>query len=144
MKRRKAREYLLQILYMSEGQGGSNSLEDNFFRHFLKESSRQNVDENFLKKQAQVILENLPTIDQYIEGASEHWKLGRMTRIDRNILRLAVGEFLYCNDIAKSVTIDEAVEIAKRFGSEESPAFVNGVLDMIYKKIPQNPEKVLH
>src|SRR4051794_30859433 len=119
MRRRKAREHLLQVLYMADTQGITKVSDDFFLEHFLSDKSRENVDEPFLKKQIHTILDNLNAIDQYIEGASEHWKLARMNRIDRNILRFAVGEFLYCDDIAKSVTIDEAVEIAKKFGTEE-------------------------
>jgi N utilization substance protein B len=66
---------------------------------------------------------------------STHWKISRMALVDRNILRMAVFEFLYCTDIPASVTINEAIEIAKKFGTEESGAFVNGVLDHIAKEL---------
>ena len=70
-------------------------------------------------------------IDGLIGSASEHWRLPRLSRVDLNLLRLSTFELLSCPDIPASVTIDEAVEIARRFGSEDSAAFVNGVLDAI-------------
>lgn len=70
-------------------------------------------------------------IDALIGTASEHWRLPRLSRVDLNLLRMSTFELLSCPDIPASVTIDEAVEIARRFGSEDSAAFVNGVLDAI-------------
>ena len=70
-------------------------------------------------------------LDTKIRSVSKHWRLERMSRVDRNIIRLATYELMYQNDIPRRVTLNEAVELAKRFGNEESPAFVNGVLDRI-------------
>ena len=70
-------------------------------------------------------------IDEIIRAVSQHWRLERMTRVDRNILRLATFELLAMDDIPRRVTLNEAVELAKRYGSEGSPGFVNGVLDRI-------------
>ena len=70
-------------------------------------------------------------IDATIRGVSHHWRLERMTRVDRNILRLATTELLKVEDVPSKVTLNEAIELAKRFGSEGSPGFVNGVLDRI-------------
>ena len=70
-------------------------------------------------------------IDALIGAASQHWRLPRLSRVDLSLLRLSTFELLACPDIPASVTIDEAVEIARRFGSEDSAAFVNGVLDAI-------------
>lgn len=144
MKRRKAREHILQALYMVENQNADASVGDLFSKHFLSEKNKSIVDENFLHSQLKNTLNNLATIDAFIESASENWKLTRMSRIDRNLLRLAVSELLYCDDISVAITIDEALEIAKKYGSDESAAFINGVLDMVSKKIPNNPKKALH
>jgi N utilization substance protein B len=73
----------------------------------------------------------LPDIDQRIRAASTNWRLERMTRVDRNVLRLGAWELVTQNETPRAVILDEAVEIAKRFGTEESGAFVNGVLDRI-------------
>jgi N utilization substance protein B len=70
-------------------------------------------------------------VDETIRQVSQHWRLERMARVDRNILRLAVYELTALDDIPRRVTINEAVELAKRFGSEGSSGFVNGVLDRI-------------
>lgn len=70
-------------------------------------------------------------IDGLIRRVSQHWRLERMTRVDRNILRLATYELLRMEGIPRRVTLNEAVELAKRFGSDGSPGFVNGVLDRI-------------
>jgi N utilization substance protein B len=70
-------------------------------------------------------------LDAKIRGVSKHWRLERMARVDRNIIRLATFELMHLPEIPRRVTLNEAVELAKRFGNEESPAFVNGVLDRI-------------
>jgi N utilization substance protein B len=70
-------------------------------------------------------------IDELIRAVSQHWRLERMTRVDRNVLRLGAWELLSCPDIPRKVTLNEAIELAKRFGTESSASFVNGVLDRI-------------
>jgi N utilization substance protein B len=70
-------------------------------------------------------------IDETIRSVSQHWRLERMARVDRNILRLGVYELLEQKDIPRKVTLNEAVELAKRYGDENSPSFINGVLDRI-------------
>jgi N utilization substance protein B len=70
-------------------------------------------------------------IDDLIRGVSQHWRLERMTRVDRNVLRLGAWELVACGDIPRRVTLNESIELAKRFGTETSAAFVNGVLDRI-------------
>lgn len=74
-------------------------------------------------------------IDAKIRSVSKHWRLERMSRVDRNIIRLAAYELISANDIPRRVTLNEAIELAKRFGNEESPAFVNGVLDRIADEV---------
>lgn len=74
-------------------------------------------------------------IDGKIRSVSKHWRLERMSRVDRNIIRLAAYELMSANDIPRRVTLNEAIELAKRFGNEESPAFVNGVLDRIADEV---------
>jgi N utilization substance protein B len=77
--------------------------------------------------------QQLAVIDRHIEEASEHWRLGRTTYIDRSILRLAVFEMLFAQDVPPKVAIDEAIEMAKKYGNEDSKDFINGVLDKIFK-----------
>lgn len=73
-------------------------------------------------------------IDKHIEDASEHWRLGRTTYIDRSILRLGVFEMLFAQDVPPKVAIDEAIELGKKYGNAESRNFINGVLDKILKE----------
>jgi N utilization substance protein B len=70
-------------------------------------------------------------VDQIIGAASEHWRIERMTRVDRNVLRIGAWELCHRTEVPRAVILDEAVELAKKFGSEDSGAFVNGVLDRI-------------
>lgn len=81
---------------------------------------------------------NKEDLDKLIGRASKNWRIERMSRVDRNILRMAVFEVLYMGDIPPKVSIDEAVELGKRFGTEDSGAFVNGVLDSIYTTLDLN------
>jgi N utilization substance protein B len=72
-------------------------------------------------------------IDQLIRKYSEHWRLERINRVDKNILRMGVFELLHCDDIPAKVALNEAIDIGKKFGTEESGAFINGILDRISK-----------
>lgn len=80
-------------------------------------------------------------IDKLITSASEHWRIERMSIVDRNILRIALFEMLYCPDIPPKVSINEAVDLGKAFGTEESGAFINGILDHILPELHQGKEK---
>jgi N utilization substance protein B len=77
------------------------------------------------------VVENLEAIDKRVTAASQNWRLERMSRVDRNLLRLGTWELMFRSDVPRAVVIDEAVELAKAFGTDESSAFVNGVLDRI-------------
>jgi len=77
------------------------------------------------------------TIDTIISEKSKNWSISRMARVDLNILRMAIFELLFRNDIPRNVTINEAIEVAKKFGTEDSPAFVNGILDEIAAGLPE-------
>jgi N utilization substance protein B len=78
---------------------------------------------------------HLPEIDQLIIAASQHWRLDRMSIVDRNILRLAIYEMLYCDDIPPKVSINEAIDLGKTFSGEESGPFINGVLDQVLLEV---------
>jgi N utilization substance protein B len=73
-------------------------------------------------------------IDHLVEERAEGWRLERLYSVDRNILRLAIYELLYREDVPPEVVIDEAVELAKKYGTERSPAFINGILDRVLKE----------
>ncbi len=152
-KRRRAREMAVQMLYQSD-LGGSGWAE--IFGSFdpagytaaserprrarisvAAERSRE-VEEalGYAKDLVRGTLEHREEIDRLIRGQAEHWRLERMPAVDRNILRLAVYELLYETDVPKLVVLDEAIELAKKFGSENTGRFVNGVLDGLLKSHP--------
>ncbi len=80
-------------------------------------------------------------IDALLSQYSTHWRLPRMAAVDRNILRIATYELLHCTDIPVRVTLNEAIEIGKKFGTEESGAFINGILDQIAKTVAHKPQE---
>ena len=129
--RRKARECSLQLLYQLDVGGGKvqEALETYWAVQEADEDVRQ-----FATALVEGVIKNLPSIDEIISAYSTNWKVSRMASIDKNILRLAVYELTRCDDIPVKVTINEAVEIAKSYGTEESGAFVNGILDNVAKK----------
>lgn len=81
------------------------------------------------------VTENKEELDRLIRGSSKHWRLERMSRVDRTILRLGVFEILFMKDIPPKVSIDEAVDLGKKYGTEDSGAFINGILDNIYNSL---------
>jgi transcription antitermination factor NusB len=131
MNRRKAREYALQILFQTEfaGTGREVSPPDDFW----SDKDRKEKDDlrEFADDLVRGTIENIQEIDRIIQEAAEHWDVGRMAAVDRNILRFAVYEILYRNDIPSAVTMNEALEIAKKYSSLESVPFINGLLDKI-------------
>ena len=133
--RRQARESALQALYSCDTlDNWTTEQVALYFNSFIFEESIEEIkDENkdFAEILIKGVLENLDMLDTQISAASENWSLSRMSRVDRNILRLATYEIIYLSDIPNSVSINEAIEIAKRFGNDDSPMFINGVLDKI-------------
>ncbi len=108
-----------------------------FQEHFL--SDREPDD--FLKSLVLGVLEHFAQLDGLIEQYSENWRLDRINMIDRNILRMAVFELLYCEEIPPKVTINEAIDLGKRFGSEDSGSFINGILDRVQNEVVKKPIK---
>ncbi len=96
-------------------------------------------EDEFARRIVQGVIEHRNEIDQMIEERSEHWRLDRMTIIDRNILRMAIFELLHCDDVPPKVTLNEAIDLGKRFGSEESGSFINGILDRIQNEVIRKP-----
>jgi N utilization substance protein B len=126
--RRKARECALQVLYQMDVSGAS--AQDALATFWSNFEHGADVAE-FATHLVRGVQEHLGAIDEIIQESSRNWKLDRMARVDRNILRMAVFELLHRPEIPKKVTLNEAIEIAKRFGSEDSSAFINGILDHI-------------
>lgn len=126
--RRKGREAALQMLYQMEASGVSAQQAIHLFWSNLG-ATREG--EDFANRLVRGYEDEHERIDGIIRDVSQHWRLERMTRVDRNILRLATYELLRMEDVPRRVTLNEAVELAKRFGSDQSAGFVNGVLDRI-------------
>jgi transcription antitermination factor NusB len=127
--RRKARELVTQILFHMEYNPGNP---DKSFELICENFNAPKSLMAFSKDLVQGVYENLNQLDKLIKKASKNWRLERMSRVDRSIIRLGVYEMLFKDDIPHKVSIDEAVELGKRYGTEESGAFINGVLDNIY------------
>jgi N utilization substance protein B len=132
--RREGREFALQVLYSLDVNPVNARTGMALF--WAEQRAPQGIRE-FAEKLVLGVAEHRAQIDGMIEQKSKNWSLGRMSKVDINILRLSVYELLYCQDIPVNVTINEAIEIAKKFGTEESPAFVNGILDEIAAAVPE-------
>ena len=132
--RRKAREIALQILYEVEVKGEEPK---SILAHSSKDKEKEvaPMTQEFATQLVEGTYRNRKEIDQLIEKHSLHWKLNRMASIDRNILRLSVYELLYLHDVPSSVVLNEAIEIAKKFGTEGSGSFINGILDKVSKEV---------
>jgi N utilization substance protein B len=158
--RRRARELVLQFLYQVDMNAPKNGKVPRRGAPAVRDANAEGTDEEgtdeegeraidevitsfwesfktkedlrpFFRELALGVLTHRARIDAAIDAASANWKLSRMAVVDRNILRFSTYELLYLDDIPPSVTINEAIEIAKRFGTAESPSFINGILDNI-------------
>lgn len=133
MKRRKAREYALQILFQLDFK--VEKLENRDLEAFWSDKKENTEVKKFAEELVRGTVNKLNEIDSMIGKAAENWVVQRMSAVDRNILRFAAYEILYMKDIPSAVTINEAIEIAKKFSSGESAPFINGVLDRLAKEV---------
>jgi len=131
-KRRFSRELALKFLYQLEFN--EEGFKDQMASFEDRLSCQEEV-KDFMQELVSKVVGHRKEIDFTLQKYSEHWTLDRMTVIDRNILRLGVCELMYSQTIPPKVAINEAVEIAKKYGSEESPDFINGILDKIFKEM---------
>ena len=133
MKRRRSREHALKILYMSDIRGENPiDLIDEYWT--MNENEEQDV-KNFAEKIVKGVFENKENIDKKISSTIVNWDFNRLGVIDRNILRIGTYELLFEEKIPAVVSINEAIEIAKKYGTEDSPKFINGVLHKIKDNI---------
>ena len=133
--RRKSRESALQFLYQWDiTQQDVRKGFDHFKEHFLNEG-----EDPYFERVVQGVLSHGQEIDRLIEQYSEHWRLDRIASIDRTILRMAIFELLYCEDIPPKVVLNEAVDLGKHYGSENSGGFINGILDRILNEVARKP-----
>jgi transcription antitermination protein NusB len=139
-KRRKSREIAVQALFHLDMNPEKDS--KRALALFKENFPVEEEVEPFFSRLVEGVNDHSFEIDRLIRQHSENWRLERMSRVDRTILRLAVFELRYCQDIPPRVAINEAIELGKYFGTEDSGAFINGILDSIFiEPIPQeNPE----
>ena len=129
--RRKARELALQMLFQHDMSGNTPEMIIGTFEELQK--AKPNTRE-FSIRIFRGTVEHLADIDDKIQNQAENWRLSRMAAVDRNIIRMSVYEFLHESDTPKLVIIDEAIEIAKKYGTQKSSQFINGILDGILKR----------
>ena len=137
--RRRSRELAMQALfYVDMRQNKSEEILDLYLQSF---TPSKKVLPFFLELVNGVIRER-DRIDSMIERFSSNWKMSRMSCVDRNIMRIAVYEMLYCGDIPLKVSINEAIDVGKKFGTEESGAFINGILDSVRLVLEEEEIKI--
>jgi N utilization substance protein B len=131
-RRRLSREIALKVLYQIDMTGATPAdALPLFYEHFEAPAAVRPFAEQIVLG----VFTHKDEIDQRIVSASEHWRLERMPVVDRNVLRIAVFEMLYCEDIPPKVSINEAIDLAKSYGSRDSGAFINGILDNVLPKV---------
>ena len=132
-RRTQAREIAMQALYQLDAQGDDIlAILEVFFR---ERCDQDDMVHDLAKKWTVETWENLKVCDELIEAAAIKWHMSRLCGVDRSILRLSTYQLKFCDDIPPRVIINEAIEIAKKYSSDKSPKFVNGVLDAIMQKL---------
>lgn len=131
--RRSGREAALQMLFQLEASGVSADLAVDLFWRTFEDADPEG--RPYADALLRGVSENLAALDKRIAAASQNWRLERMSRVDRNLLRLGTYELMFRSDVPRAVVLDEAVELAKSFGTEESSKFINGVLERIANDI---------
>lgn len=134
--RRRAREAALQLLYQCEVGRLDPATAGRLLATVRRLPARERA---FAERVAERVVAEQARLDELIAAHTEHWRLARMAVLDRLILRLATWELLRCPETPPAVVINEAIELARTFGSAESPAFVNGVLDAIRRALASQP-----
>jgi len=128
--RRRARELAMQALYYVDIRGGNLNERVALFRKLYSPPEKSKI---FFTELIDGVLRHRTALDTIIEDFSSHWKISRMSCVDRNILRIAVFEIMVRDDIPVKVSINEAIDIGKKYGTEDSGAFINGILDSIHQ-----------
>ncbi|HXV74714.1 MAG TPA: transcription antitermination factor NusB [Candidatus Polarisedimenticolaceae bacterium] len=131
-RRRQAREHALQMLFQIDVTGAPP---DEVFREFWSDQPVDAGTREFSESLVLGVITDRPALDEWIRGSTAHWRIERMAVVDRNVLRMAGHELRQRPAVPAAVIIDEAIEVAKKFGGEDSGAFVNGILDTIRRRI---------
>jgi N utilization substance protein B len=136
-RRSRGREVALQLLFQREH---NPQIDRAAVEQFVHERVRDDPIRKFCLMLYDGVVDHLPDIDARISAAAENWRLARMPTVDRNILRLGAFELLFMQDTPAAVAFDEAIELARRYGTADSSAFVNGVLDRLRRESVPEPE----
>lgn len=134
MNRRQLREHIFKLLFRLEFNH-QDEIDEQIEWYFKDLGNVSDKDTNYIKQQVNSTAKIINEIDDLIDNTTENWKVSRMSKVDITILRLCVYEMKYKEDIPSSVAINEAVELAKKYGGEQSASFINGVLAKLYKLI---------
>ena len=136
LNRRQQRRFAFQVIYaLSFGQDKSpEALRRSFENFWVEENFTIPIEDSYAWVLVRGVFDTCADIDATITKFSRHWKLNRIAKVELTILRLSLYEMLYCADIPKRVAINEAIELAKNFGDENSKKFVNGILDAVARK----------
>lgn len=137
--RSRARAWALQIHYRWESSGRTGSLRDALVETM---STRRIAHRRipYVRRLLTALDDHLPAIDRALQGALQNWRLDRLSAIDRGVLRLGAVELLHLDDVPPKVSIQEAIRLAEAYGGDESPRFVNGVLDALFKQSGRSAE----
>lgn len=130
MTREKMREIVMQLIFQAEAQ---KDMEDGSAYAYIQEKIKGNANKEYAKKLYVCWREHISEIDSVLDEASNKWRVGRMPRIDLAVLRVAATEILYMDETPDAVAVNEAVELAKHFGTEGSAKFINGLLGKVIK-----------
>lgn len=130
MSRKRARIGAMQVLFAMDI---NNDFSTDKLEVFMENNNFQGDEVDYINRVVPDILDKLEVVDETIEKNLKGWTMARLAKVDRQILRVAVYEFLYKDDIPEEVSINEAVEIARLYSSEEAPKFINGILGTIYR-----------
>ena len=131
--RSRSRAWALHVLYRWESAGAGETILQSLSKVLqTRKVAGQRVP--YLESLVESLQDNLPDVDRALQGSLENWRLERLSVMDRSILRLAAAEILFLEDIPPKVSIQEAIHLAEAYGGKDSPRFVNGVLDALYKR----------
>jgi N utilization substance protein B len=139
-RRRWARQCALQLLFQLDGvapagETGLDAVIATFWEQVDPEAGSTKETASYATRLVHGVMDHLAELDALIQGESLNWRLERMSRVDRNLLRLSTFELVYMRTLPGEIVINEAVELAREFGSDGSSSFVNGVLDPIASKL---------
>ncbi len=134
MNRKRSREIAMELLF---GMTLSKNTLEETIETFLEdyEMKLNTIDLDYIKEILSKVEENKVNIDKKIEEALTNWKLDRISKVNLSILRLAIGEMIYLEDVPEKVAINEAIEMTKKYSDEKSVSFINGVLDKAFKNL---------